>query len=181
MSGQIKDFAYSTRSNSWTVPQQYTWTGVDQELVQHMEEDTTFTQLHEGESLLEIHLLGATFTPVGLRVMKQDRGVDTGRHHEVVTFCTYAFLDFELHSTPLVSGTQPNYGFTSSYGLSGCDLSKFGNQDACVHVELHQALGGVRFVTRGRARIPLMGALQRRGEQVKGRTNITGQKKEGIT
>ncbi|KAL7840926.1 hypothetical protein AOLI_G00262490 [Acnodon oligacanthus] len=180
LQAQLKDFAYGPRNYSRIIPQQYTWTGLDQELIQPMEENTIFSQLQEGESLLEIHLLGATFTPVGLRVMKKDRGMDSGGHHEVMTFCTYSFLDFEMHSTPLVSGTQPNYGFTSCYALAGRDVTKLGGQGTCVHAELHQALGGVQFITRGRARIPLMGVLQRRGEQIKGRANITGSEGEII-
>ncbi|XP_072514782.1 protein fantom [Salminus brasiliensis] len=174
LQGQLKNVAYSPRNYNRTMPQQYTWTGVEQEVVQLKEEDSSFTQLREGESLLEIHLLGAIFTPIGLRIMKQDREGDIRGHQEVVTFCTYAFLDFEVHSTPLVSGTQPNYGFTSSYALATHDLTKLGGQGASVHAELHQALGGVRFVTRGRVRIPLVGMLQHRGEQIKGRANITG-------
>ncbi|KAG9283555.1 protein fantom-like isoform X3 [Astyanax mexicanus] len=178
LQGQLKDFAYSPRNYNRAIPQQYTWTGVEQEVMQPMEENTSITLLREGESLLEIHLLGATFTPVGLRTMKQDRAGDTRGQQEVVTFCTYAFLDFEMHSTPLISGSQPNYGFTSSYTLSAHDLTKLGGQGASVHAELHQALGGVQFITRGRARIPLEGVLQRRGEQIKGRANLTGSEGE---
>uniref|UniRef100_A0A3B4D727 RPGR interacting protein 1 n=1 Tax=Pygocentrus nattereri TaxID=42514 RepID=A0A3B4D727_PYGNA len=174
LQAQLKDFAYGPRNYSRIIPQQYTWMGLDQELIQPMEENTIFSQLQEGESLLEIHLLGASFSPVGLRVMKKDKGMDSGGHHEVMTFCTYSFLDFEMHSTPLVSGTQPNYGFTSCYALAGRDVTKLGGQGTYVHAELHQALGGVQFITRGRARIPLMGVLQRRGEQIKGRANIRG-------
>ncbi|XP_066530567.1 protein fantom [Hoplias malabaricus] len=180
LQAQLKHIAYSPRNHSRNIPQQNTWIGVDQELVQTMEEETSFTQLQEGESLLEIHLLGATFTPVGLRVMKHDRGVDRFGHHEIVTFCTYAFLDFETHSTPLVSGTKPNYGFASSYALAAHDLARLKAQGAFVHAELHQALGGVKFITRGRARITLMGVLQHKGERIKGRTNITGAEGEII-
>ncbi|KAI4899005.1 hypothetical protein NFI96_024078 [Prochilodus magdalenae] len=180
LQAQLKDFAYSPRNYNRVIPQQYTWMGVDQELVQPREESSIFSQLREGESLLEFHLLGGTFTPVGLRVMKEDRGVDSRGHHEVVTFCTYAFLDFEMHSTPLVSGTQPNYGFTSCYALASSDLTKLSSQGASVHAELHQALGGLQFITRGTARIPLMEVLQRRGEQIKGRAKITGSEGEII-
>ncbi|KAK1806741.1 hypothetical protein P4O66_005233, partial [Electrophorus voltai] len=171
LQAQLKDIAYKPGGYKWTIPQQYTWTGMDEELVQKTEEENIFSNLQEGEFLLEIHLIGVTFTPTGLRFMAQ---TDSGDCHELVTFCTYAFLDFEVHSTPLASGTQPNYGFTSCYALTGDDLTKLGHHGASVHAELHQALGGVRFITWGRARISLMGALQRRGEQVKGTANITG-------
>lgn len=158
------------------MPHQYTWTGVDQELVQMMERNTILNQLQDGGSLLEINLMGATFTPLGLRLMKQQRGVDTSGPHEVVTFCTYTFLDFEMQSTPLGSGTQPNYGFTSCYDLTGHSPTKLEGQAVFANVEVHQALGGVQFITQGRARIPLIQMLQHRGEKVKGRVNITGKR-----
>uniref|UniRef100_A0A671KW63 RPGR interacting protein 1 n=1 Tax=Sinocyclocheilus anshuiensis TaxID=1608454 RepID=A0A671KW63_9TELE len=154
-----------------TIPLQYTWTGLEQESVKPAAEGAIITQLHGGESLLEIHLTGATFTPLGLRLM----GQGTGDHQGVATFCTYGFLDFETLSTSLISGGQPNYGFTSHYALSEFDLEKLRVQDGSITIELHQALGGVQFMTRGRARISLMGALQRRGERMKNRTNITGE------
>lgn len=100
---------------------------------------------------------------------------EAGGAEEVVTFCTYALLDFEMHSTPLISGSQPNYGFTSKYPLSVRDLGRLGGQGGAVRVELHQALGGVRFMTRGRAQVPLVGVMERRGERVSGRVNISGE------
>lgn len=143
-------------------------------MVQPIEDDTTFSQLRAGESLLEIHLKGAAFTPGGLRTMGDARKGGGSKGEAVVTFCTYALLDFEMHSTPLVSGGQPNYGFTSKYPLSAHDLGRLGGQGGGVLVELHQALGGVRFVTRGGAQVPLVGAVERRGERVSGRVNIAG-------
>ncbi|XP_036813704.1 protein fantom isoform X2 [Oncorhynchus mykiss] len=174
LQAQLKELAYSPRNYKRSIPLQYTWPGWDQEVVQPIEDDTTFSQLRAGESLLEIHLRGAAFTPGGLRTMG-GAGKGAGSKDEaVVTFCTYALLDFEMHSTPLVSGGQPNYGFTSKYPLSARDLGRLGGQGGGVLVELHQALGGVRFVTRGGAQVPLVGAVERRGEQVSGRVNIAG-------
>uniref|UniRef100_A0A672MLV8 Protein fantom-like n=1 Tax=Sinocyclocheilus grahami TaxID=75366 RepID=A0A672MLV8_SINGR len=176
LQAQLKDIAYSPRNYKQTIPLQYTWTGLEQESVKPAAEDAIITQLREGESLLEIHLTGATFTPLGLRLM----GQGTGDHQGVATFCTYGFLDFETLSTSLISGGQPNYGFTSHYALSEFDLEKLRVQDGSITIELHQALGGVQFMTRGRARISLMGAQQRRGERMKNRTNITGAEGEVI-
>lgn len=99
-------------------------------------------------------------------------GVDIG--DDIVTFCTYSLLDFEVHSTPLVSGNQPNYGFTSRYALTTRDLGRLGGQGSRVRVELHQALGGVRFVTHGSGQMSLMGAMETRGERISGGVNITG-------
>ncbi|CAM4721402.1 unnamed protein product [Leuciscus chuanchicus] len=176
LQAQLKELAYSPRNNKRTIPMQYTWTGLAQQSVQLTAEGATVTHLRGGESLLEIHLTGATFTPLGLRLT----GQNTGDHQGVATFCTYGFLDFETLSTPLMSGYQPNYGFTSHYALSAFDLEKLRVQEGSITVELHQALGGVQFITRGRARITLMGALQCRGERMKNRTNITGAEGEVI-
>lgn len=141
-----------------------------------MKRNTILNQLQDGESLLEINLVGAKFTPVGLRLMRQQRSVDTSGPPEVVTFCTYTLLDFEMHSTPLLPGTQPNYGFTSSYVFTGHSPTKLEGHGGFAHVEVHQALGGVQFITQGRARIPLRQALQHRGEKIKGRVNIIGKR-----
>ncbi|KAK7123988.1 hypothetical protein R3I93_022179 [Phoxinus phoxinus] len=176
LQAQLKELAYSPRNNKRTIPMQYTWTGLAQESVQLTAEGAIVTHLRGGESLLEVHLTGATFTPLGLRLM----GQNTGDHQGVATFCTYGFLDFETLSTPLLSGCQPNYGFTSHYALSAFDLDKLRVQEGSITVELHQALGGVHFITRGRARITLMGALQCRGERMKNRTNIAGPEGEVI-
>ncbi|XP_067436448.1 protein fantom [Thunnus thynnus] len=176
LQAQLKELAYSPRNYNRTIPIQYTWPAGDQEVVQPIE-DMSFSQLRAGESLLEIHLKAATFTPGGLRNMgniypELDRGED------IVTFCTYSLLDFEVHSTPLVSGSQPNYGFTSRYALTARDLGRLGGQGSRVRVELHQALGGVKFVTHGSGQMPLMGAMEKRGERISGRVTITGS--EGV-
>lgn len=149
---------------------------MDNELLQMMKRNTILNQLQDGGSLLEISLVGAKFTPVGLRHMRQQRIVDTSGPHEVVTFCTYTFLDFEMHSTPLVPGTQPNYDLTSCYVFTGQSSIKLEGHGMFAHVELHQALGGVQFITQGRARIPLIKSLQNNGEKIKGKVNITGKR-----
>lgn len=94
--------------------------------------------------------------------------------NSIVTFCTYGLLDFEVHSTPLVSGGQPNYSFTSRYALTARDLGRLGGQGSRVRVELHQAMGGVRFVTHGSGQMSLMAAMQQRGERMGGHVKITG-------
>lgn len=96
------------------------------------------------------------------------------KSENIVTFCTYCLLDFEMHSTPLVPGSQPAYGFTSRYALTARDLGRLGGQGSRVRVELHQALGGVRFVTHGSGHMLLMGAMERRGQRIGGGVNIKG-------
>ncbi|XP_068164427.1 protein fantom [Antennarius striatus] len=173
LQAQLKELAYSPRNYKRTVPIQYTWPSGDQELMQSIEDDMPFSQLRAGESLLEIHLKAANFTPTGLRTMYSIHPED-----DIVTFCTYSLLDFEVHSTPLGSGSQPNYSFTSRYALTARDLSRLAGQGSKVKVELHQALGGVQFVTHGRGQMSLMGAMERRGERISGHVNITGSEGE---
>lgn len=132
------------------------------------------SQLHRGESLLELHLQGAAFTPLGLRVMAKLQASEYGAASDVTTFCTYALLDFETHSTPLVSGVQPSYGFTSRYALTPSDLMRLSKQGGVVVAELHQRLGGVLFVTCGRAEISLLNTMEERGEKLPGTAHITG-------
>ncbi|XP_036072802.1 protein fantom [Oryzias melastigma] len=170
---QLKELAYSPRNYKRTIPIQYTWPAGDQEVVPPIEDDLYFSQLKAGESLLEIHLKGAAFTPAGLRLLSHAQpGAETPE--DIVTFCTFCLLDFEMISTPQVSGSQPNYGFTSRYGLTARDLGRLEGQGSRVQVELHQALGGVRFVTFGRGNMSLMGAMERRGEKASGRFSVTG-------
>ncbi|XP_062240321.1 protein fantom [Platichthys flesus] len=177
LQAQLKELVYSPRNYTRTIPMQYTWPAGDQEVVQPIEDDMGFSQLRAGESLLEIHLKAATYTPAGQRTMSR-LSVGTGISEDIVTFCTYGLLDFEVHSTPLVSGCQPNYGFTSRYALTARDLGRLGGQGSRVRVELHQAIGGVKFVTHGSGQMSLMGTMERRGQRVSGRFNITGSEAE---
>ncbi|KAF0039115.1 hypothetical protein F2P81_009599 [Scophthalmus maximus] len=81
-------------------------------------------------------------------------------------------------NTLQVSGCQPNYGFTSRYALTARDLGRLGGQGSRVRVELHQALGGVQFVTHGSGQMSLVGAMERRGERINGCVNVTGPEAE---
>ncbi|KAM8880782.1 X-linked retinitis pigmentosa GTPase regulator-interacting protein 1 [Synchiropus picturatus] len=172
---QLKELVYNPRSFKRTIPVQYTWPSAGLEADSVAEEDSS--PLRVGESLLEIHIKGATFTPGALRSMASVRHV-TG--DDIVTFLTYGLLDFEVLATPLVSGDQPEYEFTSTYVLNARDLVLLYDQASKVRVELHQGLGGVRFVTQGCGIISLEEALEHRGERLSGRANITGLEGEPI-
>ncbi|XP_029382814.1 protein fantom [Echeneis naucrates] len=179
LQAQLKELAYSPRNYKRTIPIQYTWPVGDEEVVQPIEDDMPFSQLKAGESLLEIHLKNATFTPAGLRIIRRIHA-GLGTDEDIVTFCTYALLDFEMHSTPLISGSQPNYGFTSRYALTARDLGRLGGQGSRVRVELHQAVGGVKFMTHGSGQMSLMAAMERRGERISGRVSITSSEAEAV-
>lgn len=203
---QLKGLAYSPRNYKQTIPIQYTWPAGEQRGVPPIEDELTFAQLKAGESLLEIHIKvkiqyfqfffyiyificrllpliwcpsiqAATFTPSGLRSLGSLCPLAEGSR-DIITFCTYILLDFEVHSTPLVSGSHPNYGFTSRYALSAGELGRLGAQGAGVRVELHQALGGVQFVTHGSGHMSLMSAMEKRGERDHGHVKITGKAEE---
>ncbi|XP_061620244.1 protein fantom isoform X3 [Phyllopteryx taeniolatus] len=175
LQAQLKAFAYSTKNHKGTMPVQYTWPAGDQEVVQPFEDDILCAPLRLGESLLELHIKAATFTPGSLRNMGNLYG---DQAEDMVTFCTYSLLDFEVHSTPLVEGSQPKYGFTSRYALTARDLGRLRVQGSRVRVELHQAMGGVRFVTHGSGHLSLIGAMERKGERMNGYVNITGSEGE---
>lgn len=44
-----------------------------------------------------------------------------------------------------------------------------------MRLELHQGLGGVRFVTHGSGQMSLMGTMERPGERITGRVSISGE------
>ncbi|XP_061768483.1 protein fantom isoform X3 [Nerophis ophidion] len=167
---QLKTFAYNTKNHKRTIPIQYTWPTGEKQAVS-LEDYISYSPLRSGESLLEIHIKDATFTPSGLRNMSS---IDPDQGEDTVTFCTYSLLNFEVHSTPLVAGSQPNYSFTSHYALTACDLERLEVQGWKVKVELHQAVGGVRFLTHGSGQLSLLAAVERRGEHINGRVHITG-------
>ncbi|XP_046689859.1 protein fantom isoform X2 [Silurus meridionalis] len=179
LKAQLKHLTYHPRNYNQIISQQNTWRGMEKGLPQMKEGNTMLNQLQDGESLLEINLMGATFTPMGLRLMREQRVVDASGP-DLVTFCTYTVLDFEMHSTPLVSGTQPNYGFTSCFVLTENSRTMLETQEVFAHIEVHQSLGGIQFITQGRSSIPLRQAILHKGEKVKGRVNITGSKGEII-
>lgn len=59
---QLKELAYGPRNQKQAIPIQYIWSAGDQEVVQPIEDDMSFSQLRAGESLLEIHLKVKTLT-----------------------------------------------------------------------------------------------------------------------
>uniref|UniRef100_A0A3Q1H2B0 RPGRIP1 like n=1 Tax=Acanthochromis polyacanthus TaxID=80966 RepID=A0A3Q1H2B0_9TELE len=88
--------------------------------------------LERGENLLELQIVSAALSPSALQVLEDA---------EPTTFCTYSFYLFDLHSTPVVTGRQPRYGFTSRYVVNMDDSFLDYLHRYSVTVELHQALG----------------------------------------
>ncbi|XP_027260683.1 protein fantom isoform X2 [Cricetulus griseus] len=121
LEAQLKDIAYGTKQYKFK-PEIMPDDSVD-------EFDETI-HLERGENLFEIHINKVTFSSEVLQASGDK---------EPVTFCTYAFYDFELQTTPIVRGLCPEYNFTSQYLVHVNDLFLQYIQKNTVTLELHQA------------------------------------------
>ncbi|XP_036131731.1 protein fantom [Molossus molossus] len=123
LEAQLKDIAYGTKQYKFK-PEILPDDSVD-------EFDETI-HLERGENLFEIHINKVTFSPEVLQASGDK---------EPVTFCTYAFYDFELQTTPIVRGLHPEYNFTSQYRVHVNDLFLHYLQKNTVTLEVHRAYG----------------------------------------
>lgn len=121
LEAQLKDIAYGTKQYKFK-PEIMPDDSVD-------EFDETI-HLERGENLFEIHIDKVTFSSEVLQASGDK---------EPVTFCTYAFYDFELQTTPIVRGLHPKYNFTSQYLVHVNDLFLQYIQKSTVTLEVHQA------------------------------------------
>ncbi|XP_039988659.1 protein fantom isoform X2 [Xiphias gladius] len=123
LEGQLRDIAYGTKTYVFRP-----------DLTNEDEADEFDETLHleHGENLLELQIVSAVLSPSALQALGDS---------EPSTFCTYSFYLFELHSTPVVTGHRPKYGFTSKYVVSMDDQFLDYLNGYSVTVELHQALG----------------------------------------
>ncbi|XP_047385219.1 protein fantom isoform X2 [Sciurus carolinensis] len=121
LEAQLKDIAYGTKQYKFK-PEIMPDDSVD-------EFDETI-HLERGENLFEIHINKVTFSSEVLQASGDK---------EPVTFCTYAFYDFELQTTPIVQGLHPEYNFTSQYLVHVNDLFLHYIQKNTVTLEVHQA------------------------------------------
>ncbi|XP_006863582.1 PREDICTED: protein fantom [Chrysochloris asiatica] len=121
LEAQLKDIAYGTKQYKFK-PEVMPDDSVD-------EFDETI-HLERGENLFEIHINKVTFS---------SEVFQASGDKEPVTFCTYAFYDFELQTTPVVRGLHPEYNFTSQYHVHVNDLFLQYIQKNTVTLEVHQA------------------------------------------
>nr|XP_021561307.1 protein fantom [Neomonachus schauinslandi] len=121
LEAQLKDIAYGTKQYKFK-PEITPDDSVD-------EFDET-VHLERGENLFEIHINKVTFSSEVLQASGDK---------EPVTFCTYAFYDFELQTTPIVQGLHPEYNFTSQYLVHVNDLFLQYIQKNTITLEVHQA------------------------------------------
>uniref|UniRef100_A0A8C9KAK7 RPGRIP1 like n=1 Tax=Panthera tigris altaica TaxID=74533 RepID=A0A8C9KAK7_PANTA len=121
LEAQLKDIAYGTKQYKFK-PEIMPDDSVD-------EFDETI-HLERGENLFEIHINKVTFS---------SEVFQASGDKEPVTFCTYAFYDFELQTSPIVQGLHPEYNFTSQYLVHVDDLFLQYVQKNTVTLEVHQA------------------------------------------
>lgn len=120
---QLKDIAYGTKQYKFR-PEIETSDATD-------EFDET-AHLERGENLFEIHIS---------KVVLSAEAAQSFGDQEPATFCTYAFYDFELQTTPVVRGLNPAYNFTSQYLVRVDDFLVQYVQKSTVTLELHHACG----------------------------------------
>lgn len=122
-SAQLRDIAYGSK------PYVFKPDITDEDEADELDE--TF-HLERGENLLELQIVSAMLSPSALETLGDG---------EPSTFFTYSFYLFDLHSTPVVTGHKPKYGFTSKYTVSVDDRFLDYLHRYSLTVELHQALG----------------------------------------
>ncbi|XP_068116606.1 protein fantom isoform X2 [Hyperolius riggenbachi] len=123
LEAQLKDVAYGTKQYKFTPD-----IGPDGDVSVYDDP----IHLERGENLFEIHISKVVFSP---------EAISSFGDQEPATFCTYAFYDFELQTTPVVRGFQPLYDFTSQYRLRVDDFFLQYIQKNTVKLEVHLAIG----------------------------------------
>ncbi|XP_073515481.1 protein fantom [Phyllobates terribilis] len=123
LEAQLKDIVYGTKQYKFTP---------DITPDDDVEEFDESLHLQRGENLLEIHISKAVFSPAA---------INSFGDREPATFCTYAFYDFALQTTPVVRGLQPSYEFRSQYLVRVDDFFLQFLQKNTVPLEVHLAIG----------------------------------------
>ncbi|XP_048461845.1 protein fantom isoform X2 [Rhincodon typus] len=123
LEAQLKDIAYGTKQFKFK-----TEITTDDEV----DEIDETVHLERGENLFEIQISKVIFSP---------EAVKTFGEQEPATFCTYAFYDYELQSTPVIHGLQPVFDFTSQYVVRVDDVFLQYLQKNTVKLEVQLAYG----------------------------------------
>ncbi|XP_063158838.1 X-linked retinitis pigmentosa GTPase regulator-interacting protein 1 [Candoia aspera] len=155
---QLKDVAYGTR----VVPLRPPDSDTDGEAV-----PGKFLELQHGENLFELHISGAILSAEAVHLLGDP---------EPLTFCTYAFYDFETHCTPLVLGIRPCYNFTSQYVVQADPFFLQYLQGTTSRLDLHVA-SAVDHATLASCWLHFGQALSS-GEQVHGTAVLCGPEDE---
>nr|XP_034975188.1 protein fantom isoform X1 [Zootoca vivipara]XP_034975189.1 protein fantom isoform X1 [Zootoca vivipara]XP_034975190.1 protein fantom isoform X1 [Zootoca vivipara] len=144
LEAQLKDIAYGTKQYKFK-PEIMPDDPVD-------EFDET-AHLERGENLFEIHIS---------RVMFSAEAAKSFGDQEPTTFCTYAFYDFELQTTPVVRGLSPAYNFTSQYLIRVDDFFLQYMQKNSSTLEIHHAYG-LEFETAAACQLRFHEILEKNG------------------
>ncbi|NXJ74500.1 FTM protein, partial [Trogon melanurus] len=123
LEAQLRDAVYGTKPHK-TRPEILPGDPVD-------EFDETL-HLERGENLFEIHISKVIFSSGALQAFGD---------HEPATFCTLAFYDFELQTTPVVYGHTPAFDFTSQYLVQADDCFLHYIHQNSTTLEVHHAYG----------------------------------------
>ncbi|XP_026712538.1 protein fantom isoform X2 [Athene cunicularia] len=123
LEAQLRDIAYGTKPYK-SRPEILPGDPVD-------EFDETL-HLERGQNLFEIHISKVIFSSGAMQAFDD---------HELATFCTYAFYDFELQTTPVVYGRTPSYDFTSQYLVQADDCFLHYIERNSITLEVHHAYG----------------------------------------
>ncbi|XP_042294515.1 protein fantom isoform X2 [Sceloporus undulatus] len=123
LEAQLKDIAYGTKQYKFR-PEILPDDPVD--------EFNETAHLERGENLFEIHISKVQFSPEAAKSFGDQ---------EPATFCTYAFYDFELQTTPVIRGLSPTYNFTSQYLVRMDDFFLQYLQKNTATLEIHHAYG----------------------------------------
>ncbi|CAI9618039.1 unnamed protein product [Staurois parvus] len=145
LEAQLKDIAYGTKQFKFT-PE------ITKE--DDVEEFDESVHLERGYNLLEIHISKVAFSPVVVNIFGDQ---------EPATFCTYAFYDFELQTTPIMRGLQPSYEFTSQYVVQVDEFFLQYIQKNTVRLEVHLAIG-TDFKTIAVCQLKLQDILEKNGQ-----------------
>ncbi|XP_069757688.1 protein fantom isoform X2 [Narcine bancroftii] len=144
LEAQLKDIAYGTKQFKFK-PENPTDENTN---------ELDFTvHLERGENLLEIHINKVVFSPEAIKVFGEQ---------EPATFCTYAFYDFELQSTPVIHGLQPVFDFTSQYVVQVDDFFLQYLQKNTVKLEVQLAYG-TDFETIAACQLQMHEILEKNG------------------
>ncbi|XP_055674481.1 protein fantom isoform X1 [Falco peregrinus] len=119
-----------------------------------MDEFDETVHLERGENLFEIHISKVTFSSGAIQAFGD---------HNLATFCTYAFYDFELQITPVVYGCTPSYDFTSQYLVQADDCFFHYIQQNNITLEVHRAYG-IDYETVATCQLKLHEILEKNGK-----------------
>uniref|UniRef100_A0A670YPC6 RPGRIP1 like n=1 Tax=Pseudonaja textilis TaxID=8673 RepID=A0A670YPC6_PSETE len=154
LEAQLKDIAYGTKQYKFRP---------DMIADEAMDDFDETAHLERGENLFEIHIGRVVFSPEAARSFGDQ---------EPSTFCTYAFYDFELQTTPVVQGLSPAYNFTSQYLVRVDDGFLQYLQKSATALEIHLA-HGIDFETVAACQLRFHEVLEKNG-RVCGSTILIG-------